>query len=105
MPKQQPTSLPRSASQPAMGAMVGPDVAVLLLLPVWCSPCVELRARRLLDGGIVGVVFDMDGTLTLPGQIDFHAIRRALGIEPGRRRRWCLAYGGGRLTSMRGPTV
>lgn len=43
-------------------------------------PQPTLRARPLFDTSIRGVIFDMDGTLTTPGQIDFTGIRRALGI-------------------------
>ncbi len=49
-----------------------------------CRPVIVHRARRLhRPTDIKGIVFDMDGTLTAPGQIDFQRIRRRLGIPEG----------------------
>ncbi len=36
-----------------------------------------------LDAPLAGVVFDMDGTLTLPHTLDFDAMRRAAGLPEG----------------------
>jgi hypothetical protein len=35
---------------------------------------------RLVLGPVVGVIFDMDGTLTEPGAIDFKAIYTRIGV-------------------------
>ncbi|MEC7233188.1 MAG: HAD family hydrolase [Planctomycetota bacterium] len=42
----------------------------------------ELRRRDHVKGHVIaGVVFDLDGTLTRPGAIDFAAMRRRIGME------------------------
>lgn len=42
----------------------------------------ELRRRDHVTGHVIaGVVFDLDGTLTRPGAIDFAAMRRRIGME------------------------
>jgi len=42
-----------------------------------------------MNDAVMGVVFDLDGTLTLPGAIDFERIRRRIGMpEPGSIMRW-----------------
>jgi phosphoglycolate phosphatase-like HAD superfamily hydrolase len=43
-------------------------------------PKLENRSY-LLDGPVVGVIFDMDGTLTEPGAIDFDAMYERIGIQ------------------------
>lgn len=49
-----------------------------------CRPRILHRAARLhRPTDIKGVLFDMDGTLTEPGQIDFARIRRRLAIPDG----------------------
>ena len=43
---------------------------------------IELRRRDHVSGHVIaGVVFDLDGTLTRPGAIDFAAMRRRIGME------------------------
>ena len=42
-----------------------------------------LGAVRRLDVPLRGVLFDMDGTLTLPHLLDFAAMRQAVGLPPG----------------------
>ncbi|CAM9868498.1 unnamed protein product [Chrysoparadoxa australica] len=55
---------------------------------VRCKDAIEdkvahFRARAIRDKDeVLGVIFDMDGTLTEPGNIDFSAMRRRLGIPP-----------------------
>eukprot|EP00300_Choanocystis_sp_HF-7_P033188 c45484_g1_i1.p1 GENE.c45484_g1_i1~~c45484_g1_i1.p1 ORF type:complete len:527 (-),score=112.97 c45484_g1_i1:13-1593(-) len=44
------------------------------------QPKVLVKATR-LDPAVYGILFDMDGTLTLPGQINFRAIRERLRIS------------------------
>ncbi|MEC8511277.1 MAG: HAD family hydrolase [Planctomycetota bacterium] len=39
------------------------------------------RCDHVTGGVIAGVVFDLDGTLTQPGAIDFAAMRRRIGME------------------------
>lgn len=48
-------------------------------------PTIIHRATRLHrdETRIQGILFDMDGTLTEPGQIDFSRIRRRIGIPDG----------------------
>ena len=36
-----------------------------------------------LDAPLQGILFDMDGTLTLPHQLDFEEMRRAAGLPEG----------------------
>ena len=38
---------------------------------------------RRLDLPLAAIIFDMDGTLTLPGQLDFGAMRDAIGLPAG----------------------
>ena len=45
------------------------------------NPTIEIRAER-LDPPVCGVIFDMDGTLTLPGQIDTAGAKVQLGVPP-----------------------
>ena len=40
----------------------------------------EIAAPTRLDHPLAGVVFDMDGTLTMPGQLDFARMRKAAGL-------------------------
>jgi len=47
------------------------------------SPAVSVRCSLLEPLGLRGVVFDMDGTLTLPGQIDFARMRERVGVPAG----------------------
>ena len=55
------------------------------------EPRVEHRVRRLWPGGRLppaapkAVVFDMDGTLTEAGNVDFSAMREMVGAAPGER--------------------
>ncbi len=42
-----------------------------------------MRAGFVDNGSVRGVVFDFDGTLTVPGAIDFAAIRRDIGCPDG----------------------
>lgn len=43
---------------------------------------IQLRRRDHVTGHVIaGVVFDLDGTLTRPGAIDFAAMRRRIGME------------------------
>lgn len=47
------------------------------------SPAVSVRCSLLEPLGLRGIVFDMDGTLTLPGQIDFARMRERVGVPTG----------------------
>merc|ERR1711871_1729787 len=40
-------------------------------------------AVRAIQAPIKGIVFDMDGTLTMPEQLDFAGMRAAIGCPPG----------------------
>jgi phosphoglycolate phosphatase-like HAD superfamily hydrolase len=44
------------------------------------SPLITNRAHSWTSHTVRAVIFDMDGTLTLPGQIDFAALRQTLGM-------------------------
>lgn len=46
-------------------------------------PLVRVKADIVFPGVVKAVLFDMDGTLTRPNQIDFGEIRRQLSIPPG----------------------
>jgi len=46
------------------------------------DPQVVIRAER-LDPPVQGVVFDMDGTLTMPGQLNIQRIRELTGVPAG----------------------
>ena len=53
------------------------------------KPLINYRAR-LISGRVdfskmKTVIFDMDGTLTLPGQIDFDKIKQILGVPADKR--------------------
>lgn len=47
------------------------------------EPQVIARCRLMRPLGLQGIVFDMDGTLTLPGQIDFKLMREKTGVPAG----------------------
>mmetsp|Transcript_49233 Transcript_49233/g.147061 ORF Transcript_49233/g.147061 Transcript_49233/m.147061 type:complete len:522 (+) Transcript_49233:86-1651(+) len=62
---------------------VPPELRIIDCQGAIKSPCVSVRSGLLEPLGLRGVVFDMDGTLTLPGQIDFARMRERVGVPTG----------------------
>eukprot|EP00793_Prasinoderma_coloniale_P003017 PRCOL_00006483-RA len=74
-------------------AGAGAELRLVECAPELAAPAVRHRVRRLWPGGELptaaapprAVVFDMDGTLTEAGNVDFAAMREIVGARPGER--------------------
>merc|ERR1712094_85005 len=65
------------------GERVPPELRLIECKRVIEEPLVSFRCQLVEPLALKGVVFDMDGTLTLPGQLDFQRMRERTGVPPG----------------------
>merc|ERR1719506_3661396 len=65
------------------GKFVPPELRLVESKRLIEAPRVITRCRPLGRHEFRGIVFDMDGTLTLPDQIDFASIRAQTGVPAG----------------------
>jgi len=74
------------------GKKVPPELRIIQSKPVFENPVVRTRCRLVTPLDIKGVVFDLDGTLTLPHQIDFDRIRERTSVPIGEDIVSCLRH-------------
>jgi pyridoxine kinase len=63
----------------------GGEMCVIQSQEEICRPMKRFQAEAVVceDLAIAGIIYDMDGTLTLPGHIDFDRMRTRIGLGPG----------------------
>jgi len=65
------------------GKRIPPELRLVESKRLIEGPRVHTRCRPLVQKQFKGIIFDMDGTLTLPDQIDFDKMRERTGVPKG----------------------
>lgn len=76
-------TMARSTARTIGGKWVPPELRLLECKRAIEQPLITTRCELVEPLELRAVIFDMDGTLTLPGQIDFVAMRSRLGVLEG----------------------